>query len=101
MLKRSRQLIKTVVGQGRGAKTGWTTITHFMMYVMKELRHEKEQYRMHVAQIITQWISKLSCTVQCMCTTPCNTAQLVRYLQRFLSDQDEVQKQLETILNIS
>lgn len=101
VLKRSRQIIKTVVGQGRGAKTGWTTIIHFMMYVMNELRREKEQYRMHVAQTIATWVRQLACAEQCTCTTHCNTAQLMRYLQRFLSDQQEVQKQLGTVLNIS
>lgn len=101
VLKRSRQLIKTVVGKGRGAKTGWTTIAHFMMYVIKELRREKEQYRLHVAQTITQWTSQLSCIADCTCTAPCNTAQLIHYLQRLLNEQQEVQKQIGTIVNTS
>lgn len=59
LLKRSKQLIKTVTGKGRGAKTGWTTVTLFLQHVMHELKVSKSLYREAVIVMIEKTVGEL------------------------------------------
>jgi hypothetical protein len=59
LLKRSKQLIKTVTGKGRGAKTGWTTVTLFLQHVMQELQAAKARYRHLVVAMIEETVAEL------------------------------------------
>lgn len=59
LLKRSKQLIKTVTGKGRGAKTGWTTVTLFLQHVMQELKVSKARYREAVIEMIEKTVGAL------------------------------------------
>lgn len=59
LLKHSKMILKTVVGKGRGAKTGWTTVEIFMNYVIEQLRTTKDQYRKQVLELIQETINEL------------------------------------------
>lgn len=62
VLKRSMQLVKTVTGKGRGAKTGWTTVKLFIQYAMELMntaREKKATYRKQLIQIIKEWTEEL------------------------------------------
>lgn len=59
LLKRSKKLVKTVTGKGRGAKTGWTTVKLFMQYVILNIQEAKASYRKLVGQMIRDVISEL------------------------------------------
>ena len=59
LLKRSKQLIKTVTGKGRGAKTGWTTVALFLQYVMNEIQAAKANYRKIVGAMINETVTEL------------------------------------------
>lgn len=59
LLKHSKQLIKTVTGKGRGAKTGWTTVTLFLQYVMKEMQAAKASYRKLLFAMINETVAEL------------------------------------------
>ena len=59
LLKRSKQLIKTVTGKGRGAKTGWTTVTLFLQHVMHELQAAKARYRHLVIAMVEETVAEL------------------------------------------
>lgn len=45
LIKRSKVILKTVVGKGRNSKTGWTTVSLFMKHVLFELQQTKLNYR--------------------------------------------------------
>ncbi|MER1987412.1 MAG: primase C-terminal domain-containing protein [Solibacillus sp.] len=59
LLKRSKELVKTVTGKGRGAKTGWTTVALFMKYVMTQITKAKAGYRKLVLQLITETVAEI------------------------------------------
>lgn len=62
VLKRSTQLVKTVTGKGRGAKTGWTTVKlfiHYAMELMNTAREKKATYRKQLIQVIREWTEEL------------------------------------------
>ncbi len=59
LLKRSKKLIKTVTGKGRGAKTGWSTVQLFIQYAMELVNAAKAQYRKQLIQVIKEWTMEL------------------------------------------
>ncbi|RUS49604.1 hypothetical protein QI30_19915 [Kurthia sp. 3B1D] len=59
VLKRSKQLVKTVTGKGRGAKTGWTTVKLFIQYAMELVNSAKATYRQQLIQVVKDWTEEL------------------------------------------
>lgn len=59
VLKRSKQLIKTITGKGRGAKTGWTTVKLFIQYAMELVQTAKANYRIQLIQVVQEWTNEL------------------------------------------
>lgn len=59
VLKRSTQLVKTVTGKGRGAKTGWTTVKLFIQYAMELVQKAKSKYRQQLIQVVKEWTEEL------------------------------------------
>ena len=62
LLKQSTRLLKTTKGKGRNAKTGWTTISLFIQYVLNkatELSKSKGLYRIGVQEVVAEWIGEL------------------------------------------
>lgn len=59
VLKRSKQLVKTVTGKGRGAKTGWTTVKLFIQYAMELVNSAKAKYRQQLIQVVKEWTEEL------------------------------------------
>ena len=59
VLKRSKQLVKTVTGKGRGAKTGWTTVKLFLQYAMELVQTAKSKYRQQLIQVVKEWTEEL------------------------------------------
>lgn len=59
LLKRSTRLIKTVVGKGRNAKTGWTSVSLFietLVYTAKKIADIKSSYRIGLKDVVAKWI---------------------------------------------
>ena len=62
VLKRSKKLIKTVIGKGRAAKTGWTTINLAITYVLqksKDMAKHRNLYQAGIQALISDWIATL------------------------------------------
>lgn len=62
LLKKSTRLLKTTTGVGRGAKTGWTTISLFIQYVLKKataFARSKGLYRIGLQAVVDEWIGEL------------------------------------------
>ena len=62
LLKQSTRLLKTTNGKGRYAKTGWTTITLFIQYVLQlalKLSQSKTLYRIGLQEVVDEWIGEL------------------------------------------
>ncbi|HWL23353.1 MAG TPA: primase C-terminal domain-containing protein [Ureibacillus sp.] len=62
VLKQSTRLIKTTTGKGRNAKTGWTSVTLFMQYVLQlslKLSQSKTLYRIGLQNVVDEWIGEL------------------------------------------
>lgn len=62
VLKKSTRLLKTTTGKGRAAKTGWTTISLFIQYVLQKataFANSKGLYRIGLQQVVDEWISEL------------------------------------------
>lgn len=59
VLKRSKKLVKTVTGKGRGAKTGWTTVKLFLQYAMELVQTAKSKCRQHLIQVVKEWTEEL------------------------------------------
>lgn len=62
VLKKSKRLLKTKKGIGRGAKTGWTTISLFIQYVLKKataFAQSKGLYRIGLQEVVDEWIGEL------------------------------------------
>lgn len=62
LLKKSTRLLKTTTGKGRAAKTGWTTISLFIQYVLKKataFANSKGLYRIGLQQVVDESISEL------------------------------------------
>jgi hypothetical protein len=62
LLKKSTRLLKTTKGKGRNAKTGWTTISLFIQYVLKkatEFSKSKGLYRIGLQAVVDEWIGEL------------------------------------------
>lgn len=62
VLKKSTRLLKTTKGRGRYAKTGWTTISLFIQYVLrkaKEFAQSKGLYRIGLQEVVNQWFHEL------------------------------------------
>ncbi|WP_246027732.1 primase C-terminal domain-containing protein [Lysinibacillus antri] len=62
VLKQSQRLLKTTKGKGRNAKTGWTTISLFLQYVLKkavELSERKGMYRIGLQEVVNEWIGEI------------------------------------------
>ena len=59
VLKKSTRLLKTTTGKGRAAKTGWTTISLFIQYVLKKatkFAQSKGLYRIGLQTVVNEWI---------------------------------------------
>ena len=59
VLKCSKQLVKTVTGKGRGAKTGWTTVKLFIQYAMELVKSAKAKYRQLLIQVVKELTEEL------------------------------------------
>ena len=59
LLKRSTKLVKTITGKGRGTKTGWTTVTLFIEYMMNLVKGQKAAYRKTIVEVVLDWTNKL------------------------------------------
>jgi hypothetical protein len=62
VLKKSSRLIKTTSGKGRNAKTGWTTISLFIQYILKkatEFANSRGLYRIGLQAVVEEWIGEL------------------------------------------
>lgn len=62
VLKKSTRLLKTTIGIGRGAKTGWTTISLFIQYCLKKaiaFAQNKGLYRIGLQAVVDEWIGEL------------------------------------------
>lgn len=62
VMKHSKKLIKTVIGKGRAAKTGWTTINLSIQYVLqkaKEMAKHRSLYQAGIQAMIGDWIATL------------------------------------------
>ena len=59
VLKRSTKLVKTVIGKGRNAKTGWTTVHLFIQHALKQLQETKAKYRHQLIQMLGEWTEQL------------------------------------------
>lgn len=59
VLKSSTKLLKTVIGKGRNAKTGWTTVHLFMKHAMEQLQATKAKYRHQLIQMLGEWTEQL------------------------------------------
>lgn len=57
LINQSTKLIKTVVGKGRGAITGWTTVALYMKYVLFQLEELKGAYRQYVQSIAEDFLT--------------------------------------------
>jgi len=54
LIKKSTRILKTVIGKGRNSKTGWTTASLFMKYVLFELQQTKLQYKHYLQTVIEE-----------------------------------------------
>lgn len=62
VLKRSKKLIKTVIGKGRAAKTGWTTVNLSITYVLqkaKDMAEHRSIYQAGIQSMISNWTATL------------------------------------------
>ena len=57
LIKQSDKLIKTVVGKGRNARTGWSTVALFTKYVLFELQETKVAYKVYIQSILTKLVT--------------------------------------------
>ena len=63
VLKQSTKLFIVKRGKGRGAKTGWTTVSLLLQYVIKlaqELQKQKEEYRLQLHRIVVTTLKDLN-----------------------------------------
>lgn len=59
LLKSSTKIMKTVIGKGRSAKTGWTTVHLFIQHVLRLLQTTKEGYRKYLIEVVYEWTEAL------------------------------------------
>lgn len=89
LLKRSKKLIKTVTGKGRGAKTGWSTVQLFIQYAMELVNTAKAQYRKQLIQVIKEWTVELEVVA--------GYKPLMNYLETLYFNESSVDTRLNRI----
>lgn len=57
LIKESKQILKTVVGKGRGAKTGWTTVALYMKHILFTLEEVKGAYKQYIQSILNDFLA--------------------------------------------
>lgn len=59
VIKKSKKLLKTVVGRGCTAKTGWTTIGLFLMHIMRMHRAQSAAFKQGLDAMINSYVALL------------------------------------------
>lgn len=59
LLKHSKKLIKTVKGKGRNAQTGWTTVEHYLAYIIWLKKQKGQQIIDFIPTLVKQHVQAM------------------------------------------